>query len=192
MRTVPNMKPASLAWSIPVVLLLSLLLCAAPAAALDTLLFEIGTTEGKEDAERYGGAARLDLPGKWLDNGAWHLASYLEFSVTYWDGELGTEGEDDLVDFGLTPVLRYQRDPSAGFAPFVEFAAGLHVHTEDGIGNRDFDIPFAFGSHIGAGARFGEQGRYELVYRFQHLSNAGLGDENPGINFHVLQLGYHF
>jgi hypothetical protein len=24
------------------------------------------------------------------------------------------------------------------------------------------------------------------------LSNAGLGDDNPGINFHAVQIGYHF
>ena len=164
----------------------------ANASALDALLLELGTTEGREDAERYGGAARWDFGGKWWQTGDWSFSSYIEFSVTYWDGERGTEDEDDLVDFGLTPVLRYQRTPSHGLAPFIEVGAGVHVHTEDGIGNRDFDIPFAFGSHIGAGVRFGNEGMYELGYRFQHLSNAGIGDENPGINFHVLQLGYHF
>tara|TARA_Y100001934_G_C12065605_1_gene637543 strand:+ start:81 stop:629 length:549 start_codon:yes stop_codon:yes gene_type:complete len=169
-----------------------LLLWAASAPAVDTVLLELGTTEGSEDAERYGGAVRWDLGGSWWQTGDWSFGSYLEFSVTYWDGERGTEDEDDLVDFGLTPVLRYQRTPSHGLAPFIEVGAGVHVHTEDGIGNRDFDIPFAFGSHVGAGVRFGDQGRYELGYRFQHLSNAGIGDENPGINFHALQLGYHF
>jgi lipid A 3-O-deacylase len=89
-------------------------------------------------------------------------------------------------------VLRWQRDPAHGFAPFAEIGVGAHGHTEDGISDEDFDIPFAFGSHIGLGARFGAQGRYEVIYRFQHLSNAGLGDENPGINFHAVQLGYHF
>ena len=68
----------------------------------------------------------------------------------------------------------------------------MHGYTEDGISDEDFDIPFAFGTHLGVGARFGANGRYELVYRYQHQSNAGLGDENPGINFHVVQLGYHF
>ena len=154
---------------------------------------EAASDAGDEDAERYGAALRWDLGGNWWRTGDWSFGAYLEASIAYWDGFKGTTGHDNLVDFGLTPVLRWQHDPSkVGLAPFLELGLGVHGHTEDGIGNKDFDIPFAFGSHIGAGARFGAGGRYELVYRFQHLSNAGLGDDNPGINFHVLQLGYHF
>lgn len=188
------MLPSPL-FRIPFACALALLLAclwAVPAAAIDTILLEGGTNEGDEEVDRYGGAVRWDLPFSFGQTGDWALGTYLELSVTYWDGTNGTEGEDGLVDFGLTPVLRYQRNPAYGIAPFVELGVGAHVHTEDGIGDRDFDIPFAFGTHVGAGLRFGQQGRYELVYRFQHLSNAGIGDENPGINFHAVQLGYHF
>ena len=128
----------------------------------------------------------------WATTGDWFLGAYLELGITYWDGREGTTGQDDLVDFGLTPVLRWQHDTTGGLAPFAEFGLGVHGYTEDGISDEDFDIPFAFGTHLGVGARFGANGRYELVYRYQHQSNAGLGDENPGINFHVVQLGYHF
>jgi len=31
-----------------------------------------------------------------------------------------------------------------------------------------------------------------LGYRYQHLSNLSIGDSNPGINFHLVRLGYHF
>ncbi|MCZ6666691.1 MAG: acyloxyacyl hydrolase [Gammaproteobacteria bacterium] len=166
---------------------------AASAVAADTaVLLEFGTNEGDEDVQRYGAALRWDLGMKWLETGDWHLGSHLEASVTYWDGNAGTTGDDDFVDFGLTPVLRFQRTATAGLAPFAELGLGIHVHTKDGIGDRDFGIPFTFGTHFGAGARFGEQGRYELVYRFQHLSNAGLSDDNPGINFHAVQFGIHF
>ena len=109
---------------------------AAPAPAVDTLLLELGTNEGEEEVDRYGGAVRWDFPFKWLSSGDWHLGSYIELSVTYWDGTRGTEGDDELVDFGLTPVFRYQRDPAHGIAPFIELGLGVHVHTEDGIGDR--------------------------------------------------------
>jgi hypothetical protein len=173
----------------PVVLLATL---AAPCLAVDSAVVEAGWTEGDADAERYGAAARWDLAGKWLIVGDWHLASYVELGVAYWDGENGESGENELVDFGLTPVLRYQHAPAGGLAPFVEFGVGVHGYTEDGIGDKEFDIPFAFGTHIGVGTRFGAGGQYELLYRFQHHSNAGLGDDNPGINWHAVQLGLHF
>ncbi len=157
-----------------------------------TLLLEGGKNEGDEDVERYGGAVRWNFEPDWTESGEWRLGMYLEFSIHYWDGTNGTTGEQDLIDFGITPVLRYQRNPTSGLAPFAEVGVGAHLATEDGIGDRDFDIPFSFGTHFGLGTRFGAQGQYELVYRFQHLSNAGLGDDNPGINFHAVQLGYHF
>ena len=168
-------------------------LFATPTPAIDAMMLELGFNEGKEDVERYGGAVRWNFGGNWHRIGDWQLDSYLELSISYWDGTRGTTGETDLVDFGLTPVFRYQRTATeSGLSPYVEMGLGVHGHTETGIGDREFDIPFAFGTHFGAGARFGEGGRYELGYRFQHLSNAGLGDDNPGINFHVIQLGYHF
>lgn len=171
----------------------AIVFAATPAFAIDTMMLELGFNEGKEDVERYGGAVRWNFGGNWHRIGDWQLDSYFELSISYWDGTRGTTGETDLVDFGLTPVFRYQRTPTqSGLAPFVELGLGVHGHTETGIGDREFDIPFAFGTHFGAGARFGEAQRYELTYRFQHLSNAGLGDDNPGINFHVIQLGYHF
>jgi hypothetical protein len=181
----------SLSSRLAVAVLLSGFALSAPA--LDSVLLEFGTSEGDEDTDRYGGAARWDIGGKWLVTGDWFLGTYLELGITYWDGRDGTTGNDSLVDFGLTPVFRWQRDAAASaFAPFAEIGLGAHGHTEDGISDEDFDIPFAFGSHVGLGARFGAAGRYEVIYRYQHLSNAGLGDENPGINFHVVQLGYHF
>jgi len=174
------------------VILVSFLACVPPVGAIDTAVIEGGFSDDA-DAERYGGSLRWNLGGNWWRTGNWSIASYVELSLAYWDGKPGTTGEDDLFDFGLTPVLRWQRDPGqGGIAPFVEVGVGAHGHTEDGIGDEDFDIPFAFGSHVGGGVRFGAAGRYELVYRYQHLSNAGLGDENPGINFHVFQFGYHF
>ena len=166
----------------------------APAFDLSpsTVTIEGGLTEDSVDAQRYGVNLRWDLPVQLFQVGDWHMVSLVEFGINVWDGDHGRTGEDSLVDFGLTPVFRYQMDPKRGFAPFVEAGAGLHLHTQNGLDDKDFDIPFAFGSHVGLGARFGGDGGYELMYRYQHQSNAGLGDRNPGINFHVLSLGMHF
>ena len=172
------------------------LLAATPVAAIDlapsAITIEGGLSEDHIDAQRYGANLRWDLQPQWFQVGDWHMVSLIEFGINVWDSSKGSTGEDSLVDFGLTPVLRYQMDPKRGFAPFVEGGAGIHLHTHNGLNDKDFDIPFAFGSQVGLGARFGPNGTYELMYRYQHQSNAGLGDSNPGINFHVLSLGMHF
>jgi hypothetical protein len=42
------------------------------------------------------------------------------------------------------------------------------------------------------GLGFGDKGRYELMYRYQHLSNADIEDPNQGINLHLVSFGYVF
>ena len=154
-------------------------------------LLEGGTTDGDAEADRFGGSIRRNFDRVLIEGRNWLGKAYLEASLSYWDGETGRTSNDSLVDFGLTPVMRIQKK-GEGFQPFAEFGIGAHLHTEDSIGDENFDIPFAFGSHIGLGFRFGPRSKYEFLYRFQHLSNASLGDDNPGINFHVLSFGVHF
>ena len=172
--------------------MITLCLGATPAHAIDGVALELGTADSDEDVDRFGVAFKWDWGAKWFANGDWYLGGYWELGAAYWDGEDGRTGNDSLGDFHVTPVFRFQRGEGASIAPFLEFGVGAHVHTDDSIGDKDFDIPFAFGSHVGGGLRFGQRQQFELLYRFQHLSNAGLGDDNPGINFHVLHLGYRF
>jgi len=169
-----------------------LLATAGAASALDRVTFEYGNSAGDAEIDRYGANATFDFGVQWLKTGDWYLGAYQEVGVNYWHSDPGRYDNDSLVDFSATPVLRWQKTPGQGLAPFLELGAGVHVTTESEIENKDFDINFTFGSHVGGGVRFGDKGRYELMYRFQHLSNASLGDKNPGVNFHLFNLGYHF
>ena len=160
--------------------------------AIDSVALELGTADSDDDVDRYGGTVGWDWKVKWLESSSWFLGGYWEFGIDYWDGEKGRTGNDSLVDFGFTPVFRYQRKLDAGIAPFLEFGVGPHLYTESKISDKDFDIIFAFGTHVGGGLRFGDRHQFELLYRYQHLSNAGLGDDNPGINFHIMHAVYRF
>ena len=162
------------------------------AHAAGGISLELGVDDDDDDVTRFALSFSYELPYRWFDSGDWYLGTYFEADAHYWDGEEGTTGTDSLASIGLVGVLRFQRNPAAGIAPFVEFGTGPHLQTESEISNKDFDIAFAFGSHVGGGVRFGANGRYELMYRYQHLSNAGIGDDNPGINFHLVRLGYWF
>lgn len=174
-------------------------LCAAAAAlqfavaahAVDGVAVEVGT--GDEDSTRGGLAVQWDWHGELIGLGSWFLGGYWEVSASYWDGEEGRSGNGSLAEIGVAPVFRIQpRAPIGAITPYLEGAIGLHLFSETEFGDRDFDIPFSFGDHLGAGLRFGSRGEFDFGYRYQHLSNASIGDSNPGINFHLLRLGYHF
>ncbi|MGQ0658208.1 MAG: acyloxyacyl hydrolase [Chromatiales bacterium] len=171
--------------------LAGLLLWHDPVRAVDGIAVEIGV--GDEDSARGGAAAQWDWRRNLFSAGDWYLSGFWELSLSYWDGDNGSTGNGSLGEAGFTPVFRMQpRTAVSGVVPYLEAAIGLHVMTATELGDRDFDIPFAFGDHVGAGLRFGPQGGFDLGYRFQHLSNASIGDSNPGINFHLFRLGNHF
>jgi hypothetical protein len=51
---------------------------------------------------------------------------------------------------------------------------------------------FQFADMAGVGMQFGSHQQYQAGYRFQHISNGGIKEPNPGINFHQLYLQYNF
>ena len=69
--------------------------------------------------------------------------------------------------------------------------ASAHILTSTSIGNRNLGTSYLFGSDVGVGYRFDRKG-FEIGYRFQHISNAGIKEPNDGINFHQLRLQYHY
>lgn len=134
----------------------------------------------------------------------WHVGQYsiakqryvvdLSLAANYgrFDGPERPGLEDNqLRDVGLTPVFRLWRNKAhSGFRPFVEAGIGLHYLTQKNVGPKNFSTHFQFGDHIGVGAEFGNKMRYRVTYQFQHLSNAGIDDPNPGINFHLVSFGF--
>jgi lipid A 3-O-deacylase len=51
---------------------------------------------------------------------------------------------------------------------------------------------FQFVDMAGVGMQFGSRQQYLAGYRFQHISNGGINEPNPGINFSQLYLQYNF
>jgi hypothetical protein len=157
------------------------LLCASPGAlALDSVSVEAGRGDNETNLLRVG----LQWQGhrKAFENSSWQIAHYIDLAFGGWNGEHGT-----VYDLGVTPVFRFQR---AGGSPYAELAIGFHA-----ISDLDFkegvrtSTRFQFGDHIGVGV---VRGRYDWSIRLQHLSNAGIRDPNPGINFLQLRLQYRY
>ena len=168
-----------------------LLLCQAKAGAVDAVMVEVGTEEA--DTVRGGAALQWQWPARWFSEGAWYLGGAWEAGLSYWSDDEGRTGTGSLAEVGFTPILRLTRHSAiGGIVPYLEGGFGVHLRSETELGDRSFDIPFAFGTLGGAGLLLGERGQYQVGYRFEHQSNANLGDENPGMDFHLLRLGYHF
>jgi len=61
---------------------------------------------------------------------------------------------------------------------------GLSPTIIDGstYGDHDFGTSFNFTSHIGLGLRFGQSKNHVVKLRYQHISNGGIDEVNPGVN----------
>ena len=159
-------------------LLIALLAAPCTALALDGVSLEVGRGTGKTNLLRTG----LQWHGhtKWFEHSGWQLEHYIELGFGGWDN-----GEGTVYDLGVTPVFRFRR--SSG-SPYFEAAVGFHalsnLQFERG---RETSTRFQFGDHLGVGW---VHGRYDFGVRLQHLSNGGIRNPNPGINFIVLRLQY--
>jgi hypothetical protein len=164
-----------------------LLLAGAPARAVDGLAVEAGRGDGTDMGRL---AVQWDWNKRWFQGRDWHLGGYWDLSLGYWTRDALLGQNDNLAEIGLTPVLRLQQNDLKG--SYVEGGVGAHLLSRTTIGDKRFSTLFQFGSHLGAGYRFGAKGAFDLGYRFQHLSNADIKKPNNGISFHQIRLQYHF
>lgn len=88
---------------------------------------------------------------------------------------------------GAGPLLELRHKK---FPVYLEGGVRLTGLSRDTFGNRDLGIPFQFTSHIGFGWDITHH--WNASYRFEHMSNAGLGTPNPGINMNMFGVGYRF
>ncbi len=162
--------------------------------AVDGMSLEIGKSHSSNaDVKLYRMGLQWDWGKQWFDTGNWHLGGYWDLNLGYWDNRSPLKTNDGLQDLGFAQVFRFQKNKHSGFSPYVELGLGLHLLSKTSVGlERKFGSAVQFGSHLGVGLRFGDKGRYDLSYRYQHLSNAGIKAPNQGINYHLLRMQYHF
>jgi hypothetical protein len=97
-----------------------------------------------------------------------------------------------IYGIGVAPVVwRWNFVPRSRWSAFAELAMGGMWSTEPipektSRGN--------FTAHWGAGVRLRPRGShaYLLAYRFQHFSNGNQLGSNPGVNAHVVLLGWSY
>ncbi|MCC8404250.1 acyloxyacyl hydrolase [Paraburkholderia sp. MMS20-SJTN17] len=140
---------------------------------------------------------KLDLGMVWDPNlswwqiGDWHFALIGEAHVAWWHTDEGNV-HPNIGEIGVTPVIRFVK-ASGSVRPFIEVGAGVRLLTSPRISTDvTLGTAFQFADMAGVGLQFGDHQRYVAGYRFQHVSNGGIKEPNPGINFSQLYLQYVF
>jgi lipid A 3-O-deacylase len=165
-----------------------LLLCAAVGSAEDFRLESVGARGGISanltgmsfnQAEFF---ANWNLPWTWDLGREWLLASRLDFSA----GWLADHDDNAFIGtLGPTLVLNRERLPVS-----FEWGVSPTLLSQYAFGSRNFGTYIQFTSHLGLNWDFAAHWR--LGYRLQHMSNAGLGSHNRGLNMHLFGLSYVF
>ena len=110
------------------------------------------------------------------------------FSASARDGD----GHELTTLMGVTPVFRLRFDN--GLSPW--FAdAGIGVSYTNRLYRSDvkqFSTRFNFGTNLAVGYSFGAQRDQEISLRFEHYSNAGYKEPNPGENFLEVRYAHLF
>lgn len=128
---------------------------------------------------------------QWFTDHAWFLSGYWEADLSYWRGD--EPGPEDIYGIGVTPVLRLEPSAARGLAPYLEAGIGAHLFSQSRVNaEQRLGTAFEFGSLGGVGIRFGPDLRYELGYRYVHISNADISEDNEGVNFHQLRFQMSF
>ncbi|WP_206954639.1 acyloxyacyl hydrolase [Trinickia acidisoli] len=123
--------------------------------------------------------------------GGWHFSLTGEAHLSYWHTDEGTF-HNDVYAFGVTPMVRFIKDAGA-IRPYLEAGAGFRLLSHPTItDNYTLSTAFQFTEVIGVGAQFGARQQYQAGFRFQHISNGGIKEPNPGINFSQLYVQYNF
>jgi hypothetical protein len=144
--------------------------------------YGIGASHSSADFHQAEAFVDWNLPWTGHFGTNWILQPRLDASAG-WLGGNDTQGgvftAGALVAFG-----------NAHFPVWIEGGSGPTVLTRSVFGSKDMGELFQFTSHIGLYWDF--LSHFRLGYRYQHTSDAGLSDHNPGLNMQLVTLSYRF
>ena len=121
-------------------------------------------------------------------HGPGFLKGRFEYAIDAVPAYLIFEPRNTVYGIGLNPLnLKWNFAARGKISPYLELSGGT-LFTTSKVPPRTSGVNFtpaaAFGTHI-----LGKDYAWALEARYLHISNAGLGDFNPGINTFEIRLG---
>ncbi|WP_321794270.1 acyloxyacyl hydrolase [Caballeronia sp. J97] len=165
---------------------------ASTAAHADRFGVQVAGGVADRDIKKADIGVSWDPGLTWWEIGGFHFTLIGEGHVSFWHTTEDNAVHPNIWEIGITPVVRFVK--SAGyFRPFIEAGVGVRLLSHTRI-TEDFSVgsAFQFADMVGVGMIFGAKQNYQAGLRFQHLSNGGIKEPNPGINFSQLYLQYNF
>ena len=147
-----------------------------------SLRFGVSANASSAAFHQLDAALKLDTPLSWDLGREWWTRLQAAVSA----GWLGDPGHNALiVSMGPCALLGHADFPATlegGISP--AFLSQPDFETKNFGGNVQFTTY--------AGLNFILSSAVRLSYRFQHMSNAGFGSHNPGLNLHMFCASYCF
>lgn len=98
---------------------------------------------------------------------------------------------DANAEFGVSLLLNYSDHITSRIAPYIEGGVGMVYTTQH---THEQGTQFNFLPQVGAGLQCFLNENLALTggYRYRHMSNAGISDDNSGINHHFFLVGLSY
>jgi hypothetical protein len=141
----------------------------------------ISDQRNEESFSKYEAYATFSLPWRWSSEQGWILGTFIGINA-------GVVRSGDSSFIGSVGPGLYLMTPIEG----VVISGGIYPTyiRQSKFGAEDFGDSFQFTSAFGINVTFYRH--WIMGYRFQHMSNGGISDENPGLNTHMMEFGYRF
>jgi len=168
-----------------------LLASVASAARADTFGAQLTGGIGEHGVKQVDVGFMWDPGIQWWYVRGWHFSLVGEAHVGYWHTNQGPSN-NNVFGLGVTPIVRFIQD-TGEIRPYIEVGAGVRGLTHANI-NENYSLGTAFGFTLvgGVGLQFGSRQQYQVGLRYQHTSNGGIKEPNPGIDFTQLYVQYNF
>ena len=142
----------------------------------------------------YSNTRSTSLRWKWFARANSRVAFWRRTTDPCWD--FCPFGGETVYGGGTNPIgLKLNLSPRRQWQPFAALSCGLVATTrpiptdEPGIDQFNFTAEGQLGIERFNSSR---TRAWRVGYKFQHISNGGLGRANPGLNLNLLFFGYSF
>lgn len=98
---------------------------------------------------------------------------------------------DANVEFGVSLLLHYSDKITSRIAPYIEGGVGVVYTTQH---THEQGTQYNFLPQVGGGLQCFLNDNLALIggYRYRHMSNSGISDDNSGINHHFVLVGLSY